>query len=267
MSEKETCQACRRDLRPEELGSRICLACVRKTDRNLAEIVTFYALTENELLPGKTGGGKSPERSIGIRIDALDFLAGYAILDVLESWERYLRETYNLGPFGPASAARTAGKQQTPTALTETVRFLRTWLPQASKDFDAIDDLVTEIRDAHREAERVARQNRAATWRVTCPTLTDSGDCGTLLVVPPDLEETVTCKTCATRWSVDRLLTITANEKSGGVWLDPEACALRLGVSEVTLRRWAREGRIERKAGRYDLTSVRAAVEAITRGA
>jgi hypothetical protein len=44
------------------------------------------------------------------------------------------------------------------------------------------------------------------------------------------------------------------------VWLDPEAAAKWLGVSESTLQRMARRGDVERSHGRYLIRHVSAAV-------
>ena len=53
-----------------------CARCEARIDRQLSDIVEFYAIACGELLPGRGGDGRSGERGLGVRIDALDFVAG-----------------------------------------------------------------------------------------------------------------------------------------------------------------------------------------------
>lgn len=91
---------------------------------------------------------------------------------------------------------------------------------------------------------------------VRCPTPTDAVDsqglaieCGFRLYYA-DVHEDVTCKRCGTTRSA---MTLAAVAMSDGaeVWLDPEAAASWLGVTEGTLRQWARQGKVQRSHGRY----------------
>lgn len=239
----------------DQLG---CGSCVLKVGRQLSEIVEFYALACNELVPGVGGDGRATERGLGVRIDALDFVAGYTVVDVLELWERDIRETYGLAPFGVATEQRDAGRADQPrVTLVEVVRFLRAWLPQLAIDFVPIDDFAREVRQCWVQAQRAAQQQPRSSWRVRCPSSEEDGECGRWLIVSgADVAETVTCKGCGRIWSVDRLLTIVANDADGQVWLDPEAFAARAGISEGTLRSWARAGKVQRSGGRYDWKSI-----------
>ena len=235
-----------------------CQHCQNVMTRQLDDLLTFYALAGDELTPGIGGDGRSTERGLGVRIDALDFVAGFTIVDVLELWERDWRETFGLGPFGPASEARAAGQpNQAATTLTEVVRFLRIWMAKAAAEHPAIDDFAGELRGCWREAQRAANQMPRTTWRVACPT----DDCAAPLSVGgQDLAGSVTCKGCKTVWSVDRLLLIVAAESEGAIWMDSETCAMRAGVDERTLRKWANAGKITKKGGRYDYKSIRTAI-------
>ncbi len=237
-----------------------CQPCQNVMTRQLNDLVTFYALASGELIPGIGGDGRSTERGIGVRVEALDFIAGNVIVEVLESWERDWRESFGLGPFGPASAARSAGAANQPaTRLTEVCRFLRVWLPKAAVEHPAIDDFAGELRGCWREAQRAANQLPRTTWRVACPT----DECAAPISVGgQDLDGAVTCKKCRTLWSVDRLLLIVAAESEGAIWMDPETCAMRAGVDERTLRRWANAGKITKRQGRYDYKSIRQAITA-----
>ena len=252
-----------------------CVICHRQTDqqscqpcqtmmgRQLDDLLRFYELARGELIPGNGGGdGRSTERGLGVRIDALDFIAGNVIVEVLESWERDWRETFGLAPFGLATAARSAGQpDQSALMLAEVVRFLRVWLPKAAAEHPAMDDFASELRGCWRQAQQAANQLPRTSWRVACPTVTDDGDCGQQLsVTGQDIGGTVTCRKCRTDWSVDRLLLIVAAEVDGAIWMDAETCAMRAGVDERTLRRWARAGKITKQSGRYDYKSIRQAI-------
>ena len=235
-----------------------CARCEARIDRQLSDIVEFYAIACGELLPGRGGDGRSGERGLGVRIDALDFVAGNIVVDVLELWERDVRETYGLAPYGPVSLARSQGQpRQAETTLLAIVAFLRAWLPRLCQDFLPIDDLALEVRSCWRQAQVAAAQQPRTTWRVACPTVDIDGNCGHALVLSgSDLDGQVTCRGCSTTWHVDRLLTIVAAETTGAIWMDSETAARHAGVDERTLRRWAREGKVVRDHGRYDIKSI-----------
>lgn len=241
-----------------------CERCRMRIDDDLLGISAFHHLAEEELLPGRGGDGRSSERGLGIRIDALDFVSGHTVVDILELWERDIRETYGLTPYGPASLNRCQGAQDQPLAvLSGVVAFLRAWLPRLSQDFLPIDDLAREVHDCWLQAQRAANAAPRTAYRVACPTIDDDGaDCGRMLAVAgDDLEGEVTCRSCRTTWSVDWLLTIVAAESERAIWMDPETAASRAGVDERTLRRWARDGKVQREHGRYEYRSIQAMTE------
>lgn len=255
-----TCAVC-----SGEASALCCDRCRIRIDDQLLGISAFHHLAADELLPGRGGDGRSGERGLGVRIDALDFVSGYTVVDVLELWERDIRETYALGPYGPASLDRCQGAADQPLAvLAGVVAFLRTWLPRLSQDFAPIDDLAREVRDCWLQAQRAANAAPRTAYRVACPTIGDDGDdCGRMLsVAGDDLDGEVTCRSCRTTWSVDRLLTIVASDTSGAIWMDAETAARRAGVDERTLRRWARDGKVVRDHGRYDYKTITAMVTA-----
>ena len=62
---------------------------------------------------------------------------------------------------------------------------------------------------------------------------------------------------------IDFALLIVAAESEGAIWMDSETCAMRAGVDERTLRKWANAGKITKKGGRYDYKSIRAAITGV----
>lgn len=275
MTETESrCTCCRS---PLETGYA-CHRCEQRIARDLDAILDAYAIADEALLPGKGGEGRSTERSLGVRIEALDLLAGNLVLDVLESWERYLRAEYGLSPYGPASSVRTAegirasldadsGLYGAPRStvdvvsitLTGTIRFLKTYLEEACRTFEPIADLAEEVRDLRNRAEHAAGITHRKSWRVDCPTTLDDGTaCGNRLRVSGENLEGVTyCRACRTEWPVERLLLVAASDADSAIWVDAEALANRLGVSEKTLTRWAKDGKIAKKGQLYDYRSFR----------
>jgi hypothetical protein len=251
-----TCVICSRT----ESTALACDNCRRRIDGQLSGILAFRHLAEGELEPGRGGSGRAGERGLGVRLDALDFVAGNTVLDVLELWCRDVRETYGLSPWGPASLDASRGQADPALALlTDVIAFLRNWLPRLAADFLAIDDLASEVRQCYLQAQRAANAAPSTGYRVACPAPEDGGDCGRMLIINgQDLEDEVTCRSCGTTWSVDRLLVIVAGEVTGAIWMDGEAAAQRAGVDVRTLRRWAAAGRVRRDHGRYDLKEIQA---------
>jgi hypothetical protein len=252
-----TCVICSRT----DSTALACDPCRRRIDLQLSGILAFRHLAEDELVPGRGGDSRTGERGLGVRIDALDFVAGNTVLDVLELWCRDIRETYGLSPWGPASLDASRGQADPALALlVDVVGFLRSWLPRLAVDFLPVDDLAREVRDCWLQAQRAANAAPRTAYRVACPTIGDDGDdCGRMLSVSgEDLEGEVTCRSCRTTWSVDRLLTIVAGEVDGAIWMDGEAAAQRAGVDVRTLRRWAASGLVRRDHGRYDLKEIQA---------
>ena len=253
MNELAKCTICQRS------SDRFaCERCEHQMRLQLGEVLDFQAMAADNLLPGQGGDGRATERTLGVNIAALDLVGAFDAIAVLESWERIWREDYGLTPYGPASAER----EPTPTAsLTGIVNFLQSWLSKSCSEHPAVDEFAAELRGVHRASQQAAGQTRRAAWRVTCPADTDDGECATQLRVSgEDFGGHVSCRGCGTTWPVERLLRVVASSQHAELWLDPEAASEWLGISERTLRLWAREGRLQRANGRYEVHSLREAI-------
>lgn len=224
-----------------------CAACRARMDDQLVDILEFAALAEGELQPGRGGSGRSGERGIGLRIDALDFVAGNDVVAILASWEADLRETYGLALAPKVSRPR--------PLLGRSVAFLRVWLPKACEDFAAIDDMGREIHECWTTARNAARCQPRTGWRVACPADLPNGDlCGTWLIVHTQSDEVV-CKRCRTMWHADWLMRVAAAAKTA-IWVDREAILERYTVTDRTLRRWVADGKVRRKGEMYDISGL-----------
>lgn len=253
MSELAECVIC---LRATNAGA--CSSCESRLRQQLKDIVEFQALAPFNLAPGRGGDGRGNERSLGVNIQALDLVGAFDPIAVLESWERDWREAFGLTRYGPASASRPASARGT---LIGIVGFLQSWLSKACQEHPAISDFALEVRGLHRSCKAAAGQVERAGWRVTCPTDTDDGECGAVLLVrSEDFGGDVACRACGTRWPVERLLRVVASSRHAELWLDPDAASEWIGVHPATLRRWAAAGRIQRAHGLYEVHSIREAL-------
>jgi hypothetical protein len=252
------CQICRKTCE----GS-CCHSCEIRLGQALSSILDYYQLAKSQMMPVKGDGVSGGERSLGIRVSALDFVAGFEVVDVLESWERLWRDIWQLGPYGPASLFRssTALTGLPEATLVGVVGFLRAHLPKACQEFDFMDDFADEVYQCRKVAQNAANVQRRTAWRVTCPTDTDEGECGARIrVTGEDFDGHVTCPKCRSRWPVERLLRVVASSRHAELWLDPEAAAMFFGLSSRVLRLWAQKGIIKRRNGQYESHSIRAAI-------
>lgn len=230
-----------------------CAVCERRLRDRLANIVEFYALAEGELVPGASGGSRSSsERSLGVRVAALDFLAGNDVVAILGLWERDWRETYDLSD---AKAGRDV--QDTLTAI---VNFLLAWLHRSCTDHPAIDDFAREVRECWGIARAAARMAPARRTLVDCPTIDEDDQACTGKIGIDDRDETH-CRTCGATRTLDLLLAITGADDAAPVWVDAEVVVRKTGVPERTLRHWAGRGKVSRSHGRYELRSVYSYIE------
>jgi hypothetical protein len=252
MKEHQSCVICN-----HETPRIACARCQNRIARHLTDIVEYTALAAGELLPGQGGDGRSNERSIGIRIEALDLIAGNDVLPILESWERMFRDEWGYAPWGPTTLGRGQGQADQATAyLTGTVAFLRGNLEKIC-GHPAVDDFAAEVTTCWHQARNAARRQPRQAWRVTCPADTDTGECGTWLrVTGQDFGQEISCRKCRTTWPTERLLMVVATSTEADLWIDTEAATRHTGVPEASLRRYAKQGKIKRQGSLYEYKSL-----------
>ncbi len=238
-----------------------CHKCQQRMRRQLAEILENYALTAAELIPGSSSGRRGTERSIGVRIEALDLLGGFDIIPVLGMWERDWRETFHLAEHERAG--------RVPATLSGIVKFLTTLLPRACIEHPAIDDFARELRDCHTQTRIAARVTSYRIMMVACPTIDEDGvKCAgeiplrTYAATENDESTSalITCRVCRVTRSLETVVTIAMFDSEGEIWIDPEAAALHFGISRSKLHKWAAEGKIMRSHGRFELHSIEVAL-------
>lgn len=243
--------------RPVDDGRMACLACEARMADQLHDVLEMYALAEGELVPGSGSGQRGTERSLGVRIAALDFLAGHDAVAILASWESEWREHYGLA-VDPMIA-------RPGPLLARTVAFLRGWLPRACEDHPAIDEFARELWDCWSEARAAARVAPARSLSITCVADDDSRDdglCGRRIPVSPDeVRGQVQCRRCRTVWDVTHLMHVAIATPGAELWADPEAAAGYFGLSVTDLRRLATRQQLTLSHGRYDLRAIHATLE------
>jgi hypothetical protein len=227
----------------------------------LTDILEYTALASGELLPGQGGDGRSSERGLGIRLEALDLVAGHDVLPVLESWERMFREEWGYAPWGPTTFARGRGQADQPLAyMTGTVAFLRGNLEKICGHV-AVDDFASEVQHAYYKARAAARRQPPQVYRVQCPASVGESDCGhSLRFTAIDIQDDVRCESCGTLWTVQRLVLV-AEAAGKSIWVDLEAAATYFAIHPTTIRKWHKDGHVNRRGHQYDLQTIRAHIE------
>jgi len=254
------CEVCSRDS-----DARVCVRCQHKMNRQLQDLIEFRSVAGMNLVPSSGTERQSSERGLGVQLDALDLVAGFDVLPMLEDWERDWRAFFDLTPFGEATAARSRTRDPesdiTASRFGASVRFLQQNLQQACDRHPAISDFAYELQGKWRQAQAAAGRHPRSSWRVTCPADTSEGECGRQIrITGEDFDTTLRCKSCGTSWPVERLLRVVASSRHAELWLDPEAAARWFGIPSRELRRWAARGRIKRSNGRYESHSIREAI-------
>ena len=232
-----------------------CGRCESMMRSQIADLPKFAHLASQRLQP-RQGSTRGTERGFGLSMAALEASCAYDAVAVMENWVRDWRETYHLAPYGIATETIAHAD-----LLQHICTFLDAWLHNACTDHVAIDLFAAELRQQWAAMREGANETPANSWIIPCPADIDyDGEvvtCGKpIKIVEVDMEALVNCPTCKTHWRVGRLLYVGASTVDGGIYVDPEAASQYLGVTERTLRQWAKSGKIKRERGRYDITGV-----------
>lgn len=224
----------------------------------LDDIGTLWFQAHDELLPGKSGGGgRSSERTLGLNVVALSFIAGDDILGVLHEWEKLIRQERQLTPPALVPKAANVGAE-----IHDAIVFAQTHLGWSGTQ-DWIDDYFKEIKQLHSDGMAAARQFVVKSRRIACPTEMGDGACGNLLKInhddPLDIFE---CKRCLTQWTTLRLIAVAMSDSTKEIWLDAEAIGEWLGISQRHVRRLAKQHHIPRRGELYDFNKLQHARKA-----
>lgn len=246
------CQSCNRMLLT---ASTICEICQSDTLTKLVEIPRLYAQASNELAPGRGGYGSSgSEMSIGVNINALDFLNAADLLGTLTAWEDMVREECSL------TARQDHGLIE--DRVMAVCEFLQTHMRYLS-GHSAAGDFVREVAVLHSKGMGAARIIIEKPTRIKCPAtiemLIDEDlkqvQCNQFLVLTEDAEAKIECRRCGTVWTVARLLAVAVSTPGAHVMLDPNAVAGFLGMSVANVHVFAKRHGIEMVNKKYSLVA------------
>jgi hypothetical protein len=256
---------------PLESG-HVCPACdgwMRRTLTDISSLVAqAYAASDRQRVGSSTGkpvfGSRPP-----LDVECLDADLALVrltdsppwptLLEVLEGWERLVRESRTLAPYGPASESRGGA------SVHGCVGFLLAsadWIVE-TPDFP-VEDYAGELRACLRAVRKWDGDAASRGYAVPCPTMTeDGGECGYRLRFV-DVEERVTCRRCQVTRSVPQLVAVGMATATHAMWVDPEAICRHYGIHASTLRRWAARGLVSREHGRYLVSDVERLLASVT---
>jgi hypothetical protein len=235
-----------------------CTERLRADVRLVLDLARMASVEPTTSGVGSSGvyGSRPPINVSGI--DPENTLIGPApsptVLDVLESWVRMVREDRQMSPYGPWSHLEGSKLQDGGSTTNATFRACTAFLA-AETDWIAttphfpLEDYRVELTSCVRALKRWDSSSHRVGTMVPCPTMTDDGECGYRLHYE-DLADSVQCRRCRVTRDAATLAAVAMSD-GREVWLDPEAAANWLGVTEGTLRQWARRGKVQRAHGRY----------------
>lgn len=233
-----------------------CNACVSKVRSFLAKIPHLHAESQNNLEPvsGSHGAGSS-ERPIGINVMALDYSMANDLLAVLWGWESIIRMELHLTSPALLPLLRNRHEQ-----VLDTCTFHITMLEHSRKQ-EWFSEFFNEIMKQHGLGMNAARLVEPKPQRISCPaTASDGIPCGRMLSLETeDMESLIYCFGCKTEWSPARLVAVKVSDTSQTWWIDLEAAAGFLQLTERHLRKVAKAKNVKRRGQLYDLQELIAA--------
>ena len=247
------CSLCQRRISTER---GICPLCHSRVARQLGDLLTFWDAAHDELLPGKSGGGgRSSERTIGLNVNALSFVAGDDILALLHGWEVVIRQDRRLIP--PALVPKLAGLRM---EIEAGIAFATAHLAWSATQ-EWFGDFTRELTELHSAGMGAAKLFVKRARRVNCPsTQPDGSYCNALVNVSDrDPLEIFECRGCKAEWTMLSLVKC-ALSSTAHVWLDVEAISLYLNIPERQVYRLAKKHGIAKEGNRFDLQAIRHAV-------
>jgi hypothetical protein len=220
----------------------------KKVWLQLTAIPRLQKLASNHLMPARSGSGSvSAERSIGINVAALDYSMAKETLDILHGWESMIREARQLTPPALVKAEST-----TEAEVEATCRFHLAHLDWSLQQ-DWAKDFAAEVGEIHAKGMAATKQFIEQPRRIPCPT----DECRKFVVIDAEnLMDDVSCFGCKQSWSVLRLVALAMSNPNKKFYLDVEAIALWLGITQRQVYKIIRANKIERKGSLYDLASI-----------
>ena len=150
-----------------------------------------------------------------------------------------------------------------PNSLTkeieDAIKFAQTHLEWSALQ-DWFSDFQSELKQLHGQGRAAAKIYVEKKKRIPCPGDTNDGlPCGFMLTIRQDQEmlDLFTCRKCKTEWTSLRLVAVALSNPMQEVWLDIEAIANWLNISERHCRRLAKAHGVSRRGRLFNLKEMR----------
>ena len=237
------CNICQRTI-----DTDTCRTCRMALVSWLVAIPYLQTMAAEHIAPGRSGSGAaSAERSIGVNVNALDYSMATELLGILHSWEAEIRSARTLTP--PALLKKEPTTKQ---EVQATCDFHIAHLDWTMGQEWAID-FYNEVKELHGKGMAAAKQFVEQPRRIPCPT----DDCNKFVVIDAEnLMDDVSCFGCKQSWTVLRLVALAMSNPTRKFFLDVEAIALWLGITQRQVYKIVKANNVERRGSLYDLAGV-----------
>ena len=228
----------------------LCERCHSKFHQILDDLGEFWSASHDELLPGRSGsGGRSSERTIGLNVAALSFVAGSDILGILHEWEKVIRADRRLTPPAMVRKPESVGAE-----IVDAIAFAQTHLRWAGEQ-EWISDYMREVKELHAMGMAAARRFVKKARRIACPAeVSEGGNCNNLLKINDDDPlDIFQCRKCESQWTTLRLIAVAMSDPHRDIWLDAEAIAAYTNIQERQVYRIVKKEKISRKGQLYNV--------------
>jgi hypothetical protein len=225
-----------------------CRACHKSVKGWLTVIPDLQQEAGYYITPGRSGNGAvTAERSIGVNVNALDYSMATELLGILHSWESQIRSARQLTPPALLVKEPTIEAEVDATCTFHLAHLEWTLQQEWAKDFH------DEVKEQHSKGMAAAKRFVEQPRRIPCPT----DDCHKFVVIDAEnLMSDVTCFGCRQSWTVLRLVALAMSNPTRKFFLDVEAIALWLGLSQRQVYKIIKANKIERNGELYDLAGV-----------
>jgi hypothetical protein len=225
-----------------------CRTCHKSIVGWLGNIPDLQYQAGFHIAPGRSGSGAaSAERSIGVNVNALDYSMAIELLGILHSWEAEIRAARRLTPPALLKKEPTTDAEVQATCDFHLAHLDWTMGQEWAADFYG------EIKEQHAKGMAAAKQFVEQPRRIPCPT----DDCGKYVVIDAEnLMSDVSCFGCKQSWTVLRLVALAMSNPNRKFFLDAEAIALWLGISQRQVHKIIKANGIAKNGKMYDLAAV-----------
>ena len=225
-----------------------CKGCHKSVRGWLTVIPDLQQEAGYYITPGRSGNGAvTAERSIGVNVNALDYSMATELLGILHSWESQIRSARQLTPPALLVKEPTIEAEVDATCTFHIAHLDWTLQQEWAKDFH------DEVKEQHSKGMAAAKRFVEQPRRIPCPT----DDCHKFVVIDAEnLMSDVTCFGCRQSWTVLRLVALAMSNPTRKFFLDVEAIALWLGLSQRQVYKIIKANKIERNGQLYDLAGV-----------